>query len=36
VLKTRASHNRPEIREFTITRDGFVLGEAFTAQPAAV
>ena len=29
VLKTRASHHQPEIREFTITADGIVLGEAF-------
>jgi circadian clock protein KaiC len=29
VLKTRASHHHPEIREFTITADGIVLGEAF-------
>jgi circadian clock protein KaiC len=27
VLKTRASHNNPEIREFRITPDGIVLGE---------
>ena len=26
VLKTRASHHHPEIREFTITADGIVLG----------
>ena len=26
VLKTRASHHQPEIREFTITPDGIVLG----------
>jgi circadian clock protein KaiC len=25
VLKTRASHHQPEVREFTITRDGIVL-----------
>ena len=36
VLKTRASHNRPEIREFTITRDGIVLGDPFVGTPAAV
>jgi len=29
VLKTRASHHQPEIREFTITPEGIVLGEAF-------
>ena len=28
VLKTRASHHQPEIREFTITPAGIVLGEA--------
>jgi len=28
VLKTRASHHQPEIREFTITPDGIVLGGA--------
>jgi circadian clock protein KaiC len=36
VLKTRASRNQPEIREFTITTDGFVLGEPFGASPARV
>jgi circadian clock protein KaiC len=36
VLKTRASHNRPEIREFTITPDGVLLGEPFTAGPAGL
>jgi circadian clock protein KaiC len=29
VLKTRASHHQPEIREFTITPQGIVLGGAF-------
>jgi circadian clock protein KaiC len=29
VLKTRASHHQPEIREFTITPEGIVLGGAF-------
>jgi circadian clock protein KaiC len=29
VLKTRASHHQPEIREFTITPDGIVLGGTF-------
>ena len=29
VLKTRASHHQPEIREFTITADGIVLGGTF-------
>jgi circadian clock protein KaiC len=32
VLKTRASHHQPEIREFTITPEGIVLGG--TAAPA--
>ena len=32
VLKTRASHHQPEIREFTITPEGIVLGEAFAPQ----
>jgi circadian clock protein KaiC len=31
VLKTRASHHEPEIREFKITPDGFVLGDPFAA-----
>jgi circadian clock protein KaiC len=31
VLKTRASHHQPEIREFTITPDGIVLGGAFAS-----
>jgi circadian clock protein KaiC len=30
VLKTRASKHAPEIRQFTITSDGFVLGEPLT------
>ena len=30
VLKTRASHHQPEIREFTITPDGIVLGGTLT------
>jgi circadian clock protein KaiC len=29
VLKTRASYHQPEIREFTITPDGIVLGGTF-------
>ena len=29
VLKTRASHHQPEIREFTITPEGIVLGGTF-------
>ena len=29
VLKTRASHHQPEIREFTITPKGIVLGGTF-------
>jgi circadian clock protein KaiC len=29
VIKTRASGHDPAIREFSITSDGFVLGEAF-------
>jgi circadian clock protein KaiC len=34
VLKTRASRHEPEIREFRITPEGIVLGEAFgAAQP---
>ncbi len=33
VLKTRASHHRPEIREFTITRDGIHLGDG--SRPTA-
>jgi hypothetical protein len=32
VLKTRASHHQPEIREFTITPEGIVLGG--TVAPA--
>ena len=36
VLKTRASHNNPEIREFRITPDGIVLGEPFADTAALV
>ena len=32
VLKTRASRHEPEIREFKITPEGIVLGDAF--EPA--
>lgn len=34
VLKTRASLHRPEIREFTITGDGVVVGEPFADEQA--
>ena len=33
VLKTRASHHQPEIREFMITPQGIVLGEAISPAP---
>jgi circadian clock protein KaiC len=36
VLKTRASKHRPEIREFTIRREGIVLGAPFDGGAAAV
>jgi circadian clock protein KaiC len=32
VLKTRASHHQPDIREFTITPAGIVLGETFASE----
>jgi circadian clock protein KaiC len=32
VLKTRASHHRPDVREFTITPAGIVLGETFASE----
>jgi circadian clock protein KaiC len=35
VLKTRASHHQPEIREFTITPEGIVLGQAISPAPSS-
>ena len=35
VLKTRASRHEPEIREYTITPEGIVLGERFAPAPSA-
>jgi circadian clock protein KaiC len=32
VLKTRASHHEPEIREFKITREGILLGDPFDPE----
>jgi len=32
VLKTRASEHHPEIREFTIAREGIVLGDTFSSD----
>ncbi|MGZ8702593.1 MAG: RAD55 family ATPase [Gaiellaceae bacterium] len=35
VLKTRASRHEPEIREYTISPEGIVLGERFAPAPSA-
>jgi circadian clock protein KaiC len=35
VLKTRASRHEPEIREYTITPEGIVLGTSFAPAPSA-
>jgi circadian clock protein KaiC len=35
VLKTRASHHQPQIREFTITPEGIVLGQPIAAPQRA-
>jgi circadian clock protein KaiC len=32
VMKTRASAHEPEIREFEITSDGFIVGEQFSSD----
>jgi hypothetical protein len=35
VLKTRATKNAVEVREFSITKEGIILDETIDSQPSA-